>query len=64
MARAQFQVLIIPYRMASDDKPEYAVTKPLISMLGSFFPEEAKIMKHPFKPPHARPSKRVVFHAI
>jgi dihydroneopterin triphosphate diphosphatase len=27
MARAQFQVLIIPYRMASDDKPEYAVTK-------------------------------------
>ena len=27
MARAQFQVLIIPYRMASNGKPEYAVTK-------------------------------------
>lgn len=27
MARAQFQVLIIPYRMASDGKPEYAITK-------------------------------------
>jgi dATP pyrophosphohydrolase len=27
MARAQFQVLIIPYRMGSDATPEYAVTK-------------------------------------
>ncbi|HEU4342158.1 MAG TPA: NUDIX domain-containing protein [Candidatus Binatia bacterium] len=27
MARAQFQVLIIPYRIASDGTPEYAVTK-------------------------------------
>jgi dihydroneopterin triphosphate diphosphatase len=27
MARAQFQVLIIPYRIGSDGMPEYAVTK-------------------------------------
>jgi dATP pyrophosphohydrolase len=27
MARSQFQVLIIPYRLASDGTPEYAVTK-------------------------------------
>jgi dATP pyrophosphohydrolase len=27
MGRCQFQVLIIPYRMGSDGKPEYAITK-------------------------------------
>ena len=27
MSRAQFQVLIIPYRMAGDDLPEFAATK-------------------------------------
>jgi dATP pyrophosphohydrolase len=27
MARAQFQVLIIPYRIASDGEPEYAIAK-------------------------------------
>jgi dATP pyrophosphohydrolase len=27
MARAQFQVLIIPYRIASGGQPEYAIAK-------------------------------------
>jgi hypothetical protein len=49
--------------MASDGKPDMPSRNAPISMLGSFFPEEAKIMKHLFKPPDARPTKRVVFHA-
>ena len=64
MARAQFQVLIIPYRIASDGEPEYALRNVPIWMRGSFFPEAGKKMKHPFKQLDARPTKRVVFQPI
>ena len=64
MARTQFQVLIIPYRVASDDKPEYGVTKRADIDAWQFLSGGGENHKHPFKPPDARPTKKVVFHAI
>ena len=39
MARAQFQALIIPYRIASDGKPEYAIAKRSDMAAWQFFSE-------------------------